>query len=167
MPSISALAVELTCREVEESGPRILSNRVTRIRRFLPQATSLCESTGGDVTMISRIGTRREVRLASYRKIYNQKQIEALRGNPKIVALWECGSAATGSTDQYSDLDLHALCGRKKVGFSRSKLQRESRCYQRSRDSPSIKATSRGSHLGYALAERFSALSVLRPTKAR
>lgn len=48
--------------------------------------------------------------MASYREIYIQKQVEALRGNPKIVGLWESGSAATGSTDQYSDLDLHALC---------------------------------------------------------
>jgi predicted nucleotidyltransferase len=48
--------------------------------------------------------------LASYREIYIAKQVEALRGNPKILALWEGGSAATGSTDQYSDIDLFALC---------------------------------------------------------
>lgn len=48
--------------------------------------------------------------MTTYREIYIQKQVEALRGNPKIVALWESGSAATGSTDQYSDLDLNALC---------------------------------------------------------
>jgi predicted nucleotidyltransferase len=48
--------------------------------------------------------------LTSYRDIYIEKQIEALRDNPKIVALWEGGSAATGSTDQYSDIDLLALC---------------------------------------------------------
>ena len=48
--------------------------------------------------------------MASYREIYIKKQVEALRDNPKIVALWEGGSAATGSTDQYSDLDLNALC---------------------------------------------------------
>jgi hypothetical protein len=48
--------------------------------------------------------------LTSYRDIYIEKQIEALRDNPKIVALWEGGSAATGFTDQYSDLDLLALC---------------------------------------------------------
>ena len=48
--------------------------------------------------------------MTSYRDIYIEKQIEALRDNPKIVALWEGGSAATGSTDQYSDIDLLALC---------------------------------------------------------
>ena len=48
--------------------------------------------------------------MTSYRDIYIEKQIEALRDNPKIVALWEGGSAATGSTDQYSDIDLFALC---------------------------------------------------------
>ncbi len=48
--------------------------------------------------------------MSSYREIYIEKQIEALRDNPKILALWEGGSAATGSTDEYSDLDLYALC---------------------------------------------------------
>jgi Nucleotidyltransferase domain len=57
------------------------------------------------------IGTERTgASLTNYRDIYIEKLIEALRDNPKIVALWEGGSAATGSTDQYSDLDLHALC---------------------------------------------------------
>ena len=48
--------------------------------------------------------------MTSYRDIYIEKQIEALRDNPKILALWEGGSAATESTDQYSDIDLLALC---------------------------------------------------------
>ena len=48
--------------------------------------------------------------MTSYRITYIEKQIEALRDNPKIIALWEAGSAATGTTDQYSDLDLIALC---------------------------------------------------------
>lgn len=48
--------------------------------------------------------------MTSYRDTYIQKQIDAFRDNPKIIALWEGGSAATGSTDEYSDLDLHALC---------------------------------------------------------
>ena len=56
-------------------------------------------------------GTKRTgTRLTSYRDAYIGKQIEALRNNPKFVALWEGGSAATGSTDQYSDIDLLALC---------------------------------------------------------
>ena len=59
--------------------------------------------------MAYRNGTH-GARLTSYRDIYIEKQIEALRDNPKIVALWEGGSAATGSTDQYSDIDLLALC---------------------------------------------------------
>jgi hypothetical protein len=48
--------------------------------------------------------------LISYRNIYIEKQIEALRDNPEIVALCEGGSDATGSTDQYSGIDLLALC---------------------------------------------------------
>lgn len=49
-------------------------------------------------------------RLSSYRDLYIEKLLEALRDNPKIIALWEGGSAATESTDQYSDIDLFALC---------------------------------------------------------
>ena len=48
--------------------------------------------------------------MTSYRNTYIEKQIEALRDNPKIIALWEAGSAATGTTDQYSDIDLSVLC---------------------------------------------------------
>lgn len=48
--------------------------------------------------------------MSSFRDSYIEKQIETLRGNPKILALWEAGSAATASTDQYSDIDLFALC---------------------------------------------------------
>ncbi|NKC02160.1 MAG: hypothetical protein GKR90_27175 [Pseudomonadales bacterium] len=48
--------------------------------------------------------------MTSYRTTYIESQIEALRDNPKIIALWEAGSAATGTTDQYSDIDLNALC---------------------------------------------------------
>jgi len=51
-----------------------------------------------------------EARLTSYRDTYIVKLIEALKGNPNILALWEGGSAATGSTDQFSDLDLYAIC---------------------------------------------------------
>jgi len=48
--------------------------------------------------------------LTSYRATYIETQIAALRGNPKIVAAWEAGSAATGTTDEYSDIDLNMLC---------------------------------------------------------
>ncbi len=48
--------------------------------------------------------------MTSYRKVYIQKLIKALQDNSKILALWEAGSAATGTTDQYSDIDLMVLC---------------------------------------------------------
>lgn len=48
--------------------------------------------------------------LTSFREAYIEQQVEALRGRPEVVALWEAGSAATGTTDQYSDVDLIALC---------------------------------------------------------
>lgn len=48
--------------------------------------------------------------MTSYRVTYTDNQIEALRDRPEIIALWEAGSAATGTTDEYSDIDLMALC---------------------------------------------------------
>ena len=48
--------------------------------------------------------------LTSFRNAYIEKQVEALRDRPEVVALWEAGSAATGTTDEYSDIDLVALC---------------------------------------------------------
>ena len=48
--------------------------------------------------------------MTSYRNTYIGKQIDALRDNSKIVALWESGSAATGTTDEFSDIDPIALC---------------------------------------------------------
>lgn len=47
--------------------------------------------------------------MTSYRATYVQTQIEALRDSGKIIALWETGSAAWGTTDQYSDIDLMVL----------------------------------------------------------
>ncbi|MEM8859999.1 MAG: hypothetical protein AAGD96_16845 [Chloroflexota bacterium] len=48
--------------------------------------------------------------MTSFRDTYIQKQVDALRDRPEIIALWEAGSAATRTTDQYSDLDLTVLC---------------------------------------------------------
>ncbi len=48
--------------------------------------------------------------MSRYRDHYIKRHIEALRDNPKFIALWEAGSAATGTTDQYSDIDLLFLC---------------------------------------------------------
>ena len=48
--------------------------------------------------------------MAGYRERYLFTLIEALRNLPEMLALWEAGSAATGTTDQYSDIDLMIVC---------------------------------------------------------
>lgn len=44
-----------------------------------------------------------------YRKKVLKTMIDALQPRPDILAVWEGGSAATGTKDQYSDIDLCVL----------------------------------------------------------